>query len=190
MYEHTATMTLDQFWMQYGYKPYELLHGRIMPLEKLSFRHSIVAMGAAMLLEEFAGKHHLGEVVSALCGFAVAKDTILSPRAAFISKPRWESVKYPYRYFQFAPDISVEVLTDKTDMDDFKRRLRLYLQAGTQQIWCLQPQHTQVTVYIPGGRYRIFREKELLPGGKLLPGLNLPVSALFPRQKQTENPEM
>lgn len=185
MPDDSATLSLDEFWMRYGYKPYELLHGRIVPLEKLSFRQSIVALGAAMLVEEYCNKHQLGEVVSALCGFAVSPDTILSPRAAFMTKARWESVKYPYRYFPFAPDLSIELITDNTPLQTFKQRLRLYLQAGTQQIWCLQPQFLQVTVYIPGGRYRIFHEPELLPSGTLLPGLKLPVSALFPRQKQT-----
>ncbi len=185
MHENFATLTLTEFWMRYGYKPYELLQGRVVPLEKLSFRHSIVALGAAMLIEEHSNKHHLGEVVSALCGFAVSQDTILSPRGAFMTKARWESVQYPYRYFPFAPDLSIELITDTTNLNALKQRLRLYLQAGTQQIWCLQPQFPQVTVYIPGGKYRIFREQELLPGGKLLPGLKLPVSALFPRQKPT-----
>jgi Uma2 family endonuclease len=178
------TQRLDDFWLKYGYKPFELLAGQIVPLKKLSFQQSIILLRVTTLLEQYVVQHDLGEVVGANCGFALTGDTLRSPRAAFIGQSKWDSVRYPYRYFPFAPDLVIEAL-DTTNKPAQRDTIQHYLAAGTQMIWLLDADRQQVMVHITGGKYRIFGYEETLLGWKIIPGLRLPVASLFPRQKKT-----
>ncbi|MCU0514976.1 MAG: Uma2 family endonuclease [Anaerolineae bacterium] len=176
---------LDQFWMRYGYKPYELINGRVQPLKKLSFTHSIVALRVTTLLEQFVNERGLGEVVGANCGFALGEQTVRSPRAAYLSQAQWQSIRYPYRYFPFAPAIAVEIGTSDEDEASVRLLVQQYLAGGTLRLWLVYPDLQQVQVYGPPGRQHTCQLEDTLGGEDALPGLALPLTLIFPRQKKT-----
>jgi Uma2 family endonuclease len=177
------TQLLDNFWLKHGYKPFELLAGQIVPLKKLTFQQSIILLRVTTLLEQYVVQHDLGEVVGANCGFALTGETLRSPRAAFIGQAKWDSVRYPYRYFPFAPDLVVEA-QDDTNRAAQRETIHQYIAAGAQMVWLLDADAQHVTVHITGGKYRIFDYEETLLGWKVIPGLRLRVASLFPRQKK------
>jgi Uma2 family endonuclease len=175
---------IDQFWIRYGYKPYELINGRVQPLKKLVFAHSIVALRMTTLLEQFVNDNDLGEVVGANAGFALSDNTLRSPRAAYISRAKWDSIRYPYSYYPFAPDIVVEV--GQTDEDEalVRASVKQYLQAGAARVWYLYPDLQQVISHLPDGKYEAYHMDGTLKGEDVIPGLELPLTMVFPRQKK------
>lgn len=171
---------LYDFWMNYAFKPYEYINGEIVPLKKLKFQHSIIALRVTTLLEEFVDQHDLGEVVGANSGFALGDDLLRSPRAAFIGTEKWDSIQYPYSYYDFAPDVSVEIVDVEDDDSVVLRTVSQYILAGTQQVWCIYPDRKSVTVYKNNHKYRRLNSHDTLEGEDVLPGLALPVVELFP----------
>ncbi|MGB1285839.1 MAG: Uma2 family endonuclease, partial [Aggregatilineales bacterium] len=175
---------IDLFWMKYAYKPYEFIDGKVVALKKLSFQQSIIALRLTTLLQEFVETHDLGEALGANSGFALSANLLRSPRAAFISKSRWESIQYPYNYYPFAPDISVEITSKDTHRKWLLYTAAAYIRAGAQQVWCLHPDTREIAVYKAGGTYRILKASHTLTGGDILPGLEIRVDSLLPTSKK------
>jgi len=55
-----------------------------------------------------------------------------------------------------------------------------YRAAGTQLIWVISPELRKVAVYLPNNRVQEVDAEGILEGGDILPGLQIPVAALFP----------
>lgn len=171
-----AQITPAQFWLQYGYKPYELVDGVVIRRPKLRLVESVVLLRVSALIEQYAAENDLGEVVSGV-GFRLNANTIRSPRAAFIAKSVWEGVRHPYSPFPFAPSLTIEIAPDaETPADP-------YLAADTSHVWFLHIQSQQVTVQRPHSPPQVYNLGETLTGEQILPGLVLPVASLFPKSR-------
>ena len=169
-------LTPAQFWLAYGYKPYELVEGIVIRRPKLRLIESVVLLRISALIEQYAAENDLGEVVSGV-GFTLNANTIRSPRAAFIAKSVWESVRYPYSPFPFAPSLTIEIAPDaETPADP-------YLAAGSSQVWFIHIQSQQVTVQSLRSAPQVYNLGDTLNGGRVLPGLMLPVASLFPKSR-------
>ena len=169
-------LTPTQFWMQYGYKPYELVEGMVIRRPRLRMLESVVILRISALVEQYAAENDLGELVSG-AGFILNENTICSPRAAFIAKSVWESVRYPYSPFRFAPSLMIEIAPNSETPAD------LYLAAGTSQVWFIHIQSQQVTVQIPHRPPQLYNLEDTFSGDRVLPGLVLPVASLFPKSR-------
>ena len=169
-------LTPIQFWLRYGYKPYELVDGTVIRRPKLRMIESVVLLRLSALVEQYAAENDLGEVVSGV-GFTLNGNTIRSPRAAFIAKSVWESVRYPYSPFPFAPSLTIEIASSA------ETPAEPYLAAGTSQVWFIHIQSQQVTVQIPHSAPQVYNLGDTLSGGRVLPGLTLPVASLFPKSR-------
>jgi Uma2 family endonuclease len=169
-------LSLKQFWMQYGYKPYEFIDGHVVRRPRLSMIESVVVLRVSALIEQFAAENDLGEVVSSL-GFRLGGN-ILTPRAAFIAKPLWDSVRHPYNPFAFAPTLVVELASVEQTGSEGR-----YLRAGTAQVWEIHIQSHKVTVHMAQTVAQDYNLGDILSGGRVLPGLLLPITSLFPKSR-------
>jgi Uma2 family endonuclease len=83
-------------------------------------------------------------------------------------------------YNPIPPDIAVEVEHPVT-MESAERltiKIGNYLAAGTT-VWVVYPERKSAVVYAPGKAPRILTAKDSLDGGDVLPGLTIPLSAIF-----------
>jgi Uma2 family endonuclease len=55
-----------------------------------------------------------------------------------------------------------------------------YLQSGVKQVWQVIPERGEVLVNFPDGRVETYSGDDKIPGGDVLPGLELTVSGIFP----------
>jgi Uma2 family endonuclease len=143
-----------------------------------------VALRMTTLLEQFVNENDLGEVVGANAGFALSDNTVRSPRSAYVSRAKWDTIRYPYSYYPFAPDVVVEV--GQTDEDDalVRATVRQYLEAGAARVWYLYPDMQQVMVHLPDGKSQAHQMDSTLRGDDVIPGLQLPLTMVFPRSKK------
>lgn len=82
-------------------------------------------------------------------------------------------------YLELAPDLVVEVVSPSDRMHDVSIKVRLYLDAGTQLVWIVQPSLKTVTVYFPDHTARTLSIDDDLDGGDVLPGFTIAVAELF-----------
>ena len=64
-------------------------------------------------------------------------------------------------------------------MRDLRAKADEYLAAGTQLAWIFDPNSRTVIVKTPGGQEQTLGVGDTLDGGDVLPGFELPLSAIF-----------
>jgi Uma2 family endonuclease len=169
----------ELFWAQYGDKSYELIRGKVVESALKSVLHGIVLVRISALLYAFAGKNRSGEVV-VRTAFQLGHNTILGPDCAFVNTAQAQSIANRDQYVPFAPDLAVEVVSPGDTAFDIRDKVDLYRAAGTRLIWVIYPSSRKVDVYLSDGTAREISEGNALDGGEVLPGLHIPVEALFP----------
>ncbi len=76
------------------------------------------------------------------------------------------------------PDLAVEVKSPDDSLKDMRAKVRYYLANGTKLVWLVEPQKRFIEVYTPDDEQILF-EGDMLDGGEVLPGFQMPVSAVF-----------
>lgn len=112
--------------------------------------------------------------------FLLSEDppTVLTPALAFVGRQHLSPDGNRHRV-QGAPDLAVEIVTPSRDAGDLHDRALDYLEAGARVVWVVDPAERSVAVYHGGSRVDVLADGDLLDAAPLLPGLSLPVSALF-----------
>ena len=146
--------------------------------------HGSVTRRVGALLGAFVDEHGLGEVFGAETGFRLAEHTLLGADAAFLAQEKWLAVEAPERPVPFAPDLAVEVVSPHDSARQIQDKVDLYLEAGTALVWVIYPDSRKVVVHYPGYSAQTFFEEAVLDGGEMLPGLQIPVTKLFPPQQE------
>jgi Uma2 family endonuclease len=77
------------------------------------------------------------------------------------------------------PDLAVEVISPKNTRKEMARKLKEYFAAGTQIVWYVFPKTKTVDVYTSPSNVITVPTDGTLDGGGLLPGLRVPVAAIF-----------
>ena len=107
------------------------------------------------------------------------RDTVRSPDVAFVRADRLPAGGFGPGWVPLAPDLAVEVLSPSETVSDTQEKLADYSAAGTPLVWVVDPAKRLVAVYAADAPVRWLREGDALDGGGVLPGLALPVGALF-----------
>jgi Uma2 family endonuclease len=143
--------------------------------------HGRLAMRIAAHLFQHVETHHLGTVYAAETGFLLSQDpdTVRAPDVAFVSRQRLEIMGEPDSYWPGAPDVAVEVISPSDRYTDVEDKVVEWLEAGSRMVIVVNPRQRFVTVY--HSRTDIIRltEEDMLEGGDVVPGWQLPISEVF-----------
>lgn len=158
---------------------HELIRGELIQMPPASHLHSLIAAWIVTLLNLHVRSHHLGHVTGADGGYVLSRnpDIVVAPDAAFVAADRLPE-EIP-TYLELAPDLAVEVVSPSDRMYDVTDKVNLYLNAGTQLVWVVQPKLQSVTVHYPDCTTKTFTAAESLDGGDVLPGFQLSLAELF-----------
>jgi Uma2 family endonuclease len=99
--------------------------------------------------------------------------------AAFVSHERLAAVEDIDKFFPFAPDLAIEVMSPSNTQREMEEKTALYFGAGARTVWIFNPKKKTVAVYASPSDVRILSEQDTLDGGEVLPGFNLDLSRLF-----------
>jgi Uma2 family endonuclease len=151
----------------------ELLDGELIQLPPAKRKHMDVARRIHLLLVRAVAKAetsaNLGEVYFET-GYKFSSRAWLQP-----------DLSIPYRdqpegdYFESAPALAVEVISESNTAEQMERKVNLYLINGSSEVWLVYPKTRCVWVYREGHAEQV---KSLLRSS-LLPGLELDLSQLF-----------
>jgi Uma2 family endonuclease len=102
---------------------------------------------------------------------------VRAPDVGFVAKERLTG-PIPDKYFPFAPDLAVEVVSPSDTAQDIREKVLDFLKAGTRLVWVVYPESKTVDVYRPDG-VQVVEINGTLDGGDVLPGFRLALRAVF-----------
>ena len=164
-----------------GDRRYALIRGELKERSPTKPLHGIICARLTVRLGCFVEEHDLGEVFGAETGFLVASDpdSVVGADAAFVSRERLAGVESFEKFFPFAPDLAVEVLSPGNTVQEIDEKIALYFAAGSRLVWVFNPKRRTAAAYRSPFDVKILGEQDALDGGDVLPGFTLDLSKLF-----------
>ena len=170
-------LTEDQFLhLPRDGRKYELVDGEAQEVPA-GHEHDAIGIQVALLLKPCVKGR--GVLAGAQAGFRMRSGNIRSPDVSFTLKERLPGGKPSKGFEDMAPDLAVEILSPSDDVADLPRKVNEYFMSGSQQVWLLEPELQQVTVYRSLSDSRRYAADEEMDGGLLLPGFRCRVRDLF-----------
>ncbi|HTU19474.1 MAG TPA: Uma2 family endonuclease [Gemmataceae bacterium] len=159
----------------------ELVDGTLVE-KPMGVLESCLAGDIICLLGSFVREQDLGIVTAPDGTLRLMPGLVRMPDVAFISWNQLPKRKYPNEPIaSLFPDLAVEVLSESNTRGEMKRKLKEYFLSGTQLVWIVDPIQRTVDVYTAPDRFTRLEEGEVLDGGGVLPGFELPLKQLFAR---------
>jgi Uma2 family endonuclease len=160
---------------------HELVAGVIVAEPFPTHGHDRTFRRLLRLLGDFVKAHELGEVFGET-GYVLARDpdTIRGPDLSFVSRERLTGLD-DARFFSGAPDLAVEILSPSNRPGEMHAKVADYLAAGACLVWVVDPTRRSVMTYRALLAPRRVESHESLDGEDVLPGLVIPIEAIFER---------
>jgi Uma2 family endonuclease len=157
----------------------EVVNGELRDMTPTGGLHGVIALEFGYHILHYVKQHKLGYVTSAETGFILAAEpyTVRAPDVGFVIKERISGA-LPQKYFPFAPDLAVEVVSPSDTAQDIREKVFDFLKAGTRLVWVVYPESRTVDVY-RSNDVQVVEMSGVLDGGEVLPGFNLPLRAVF-----------
>jgi Uma2 family endonuclease len=168
------------------HKHFELIRGEIIEMPSPKNLHNLIAFEIAYYLRKFNLEvHSLGYVLGDNTDYILSEDTLLKPDASFVSFDRVTELP---DYFEFAPDLAVEVISPSNTEREIRLKTELYFEHGGRMVWVIYPEEKTVYVMKPAPNNTIISRKltvnDVLDGGDILTGFQVPVRDIFPKPLQ------
>ena len=146
----------------------------------VGFGSSVVAAAILSILRQFVSTRRLGLISGADGMFQLLANVVRAPGVAFVSLKQLPQGRFPTDAFPpLAPELVVEVLSPGNTKAEMSRRRIEYFHSGTQLIWIVDCDNRSVTVYTSPAAAVVYREKDTIDGGAVLPGFSSPVADFF-----------
>jgi Uma2 family endonuclease len=161
---------------------YEVVNGERVEMPPMGAFPGEIASILSQILGPYATQHGLGKVVAEVLFLIDAKTgQQRRPDVAFISKARWPvRRKAPQSAaWDVVPDLAIEVVSPSDRAQDQMDKIHEFFQAGVQRVWVVYPVHWLVHIYESLNQIRVLTLSDVLDGGPLLPGFQLPLATLF-----------
>jgi Uma2 family endonuclease len=178
----TRLVTADDLFKMGEDAPYELVRGALREVTPTTGMHGWVIVEFARRLGNFVVERRMGRLYGGETGFVieVGPDTVLAPDLAFVRRERVPAPKEHRRGFMpVIPDLVVEVISPSNRRAEMEEKTRLYLNAGVELLWWFDPDRETVAVHRPAAERNMLTKRDILAGGDVLPGFQIPLAELF-----------
>ncbi len=169
-------VTPDEF-VQLKIKHAELIDGKVKRTMPTMLSHDRLAFIIAMKLEGFVAQRRLGLVATG-GSFRTGESQIRVPDVSFTSTQDLEGQNIE-SYIQKPPTLAVEIISKNDTYGDVDDKADEFLAAGSQAVWIVNPRRRTVAVHTPDALPQMHNMGDTIAGGEILPGLELPVAAIF-----------
>jgi Uma2 family endonuclease len=177
----TRLFTVEELEQSPPHGEWELIDGELVPVTPSSLRSTSLGFRLGRIVGNFVDAHDLGLMTGADGGYVLFPDrqTLRVPDVGFIRKHRVPPAEEHSRFPRLAPDLAIEVLSPSDRMVDAISKVTMYLQAGVQLVWLVDPDERTITVFRPDAPVTVLREGDTLDGSDILPGFSVPVAEIF-----------
>lgn len=161
--------------------PCELVGGEIVFMSPGGIGHSRVAVNVTFVVESYARRRGLGRVLGNEAGLVVAErpDTVRGADVAYISYRRLPLTASWEGFLRHPPELVVEVLGQDVSWEQMEAKVAEYRHFGVDLIWVVDPHTRAMRVYRRRGEAQILHERDVVQGGRVLPGFRCKVAELF-----------
>jgi len=175
----TRLLTAEDLYQLGPDAPYILVEGALVEVNPPGGIHGEVAGKLSAYLGIFILTNKLGKFFTHDAGFVLQQnpDTVFGPDFAFIRQGRL--TKSPTAYIRTIPDLAVEVVSPSNTRPDVDRKTRIYLDAGVEQVWIVDPFRGELSVRQADAPTVTLGPEDIISGNDLLPGFELRVGDLF-----------
>ena len=175
----TRLLTADDLFELGPDAPYELIEGELIEVNPPGGIHGEVAARLTIYIGSFVLSRKLGKVFSNDTGFLLRQnpDTVLGPDVAFVRRERLP--ESPVAYIPIAPDLAIEVVSLSNTRTAIERKTRIYLEAGVEQVWIVDPLHLDFRICRADESTLILGYDDVILGGEVLPDFEMRFRDLF-----------
>jgi len=156
----------------------ELVNGELEFMAPAGLEQEDIVAALIESLRPYVRKRRLGRVYASQAGFRLKRD-LRCPDVSFVRTERLPGGKSPKGFGHFPPDLAVEVFAPDETVDDYKDKVREYLQWGVRLVWLVDPNTQTVTVCRPSGEPTTLKGNQVLSGEDVVPGFKCRVRTLF-----------
>jgi Uma2 family endonuclease len=156
---------------------YELDHGELITLPPQPRIHEIVKNLIGQLLMFFLRDHGLAGQVLIESGYVLDEDSWRRPDVSYVRRKLQGSWDEP---LEFAPDLSIEVVSPSDSEPALKRKADHFLASGSKTVWLIYPNAKEAQILRVGVRAVKLGPEDFLEEPDLLPGFRVKVRELFP----------
>ncbi|MGH7471605.1 MAG: Uma2 family endonuclease [Longimicrobiales bacterium] len=160
----------------------ELLRGKLVCEPKPAYGHGRLQSRIAGLFERHIEENALELECVTEVDFRLTRagSNVCAPDVALIRRARIEADP-PSTSVQGAPDMAVEIVSPSNSAADLQAKIVDYFAAGTSLVWVVYRDTRTVGVFRSAAEARYLTGHAELDGADLIPGLHVPVAALFVR---------
>jgi len=166
---------------------YEIINGERVDLPPMSILSNTVAGELYVELTLQLRSHRVGRAtMEAMFILDEEANTRRRPDVAFVSAERWP-LDRPIPEtgdWNVVPDLAIEVASPNDILSDVVSKIGDYFGYGVREAWLVIPEEQQVYVYTSPTDIRILTSAQSLES-PLLPGLSIPLAAVFARTAGT-----
>ncbi|HVS40295.1 MAG TPA: Uma2 family endonuclease [Gemmataceae bacterium] len=157
----------------------ELVDGVLVEVA-MGFRESLLALALGHLLYAFVHPRNLGLVTGEHGTVRLFPGLVRIPDVAFASWDRVPGRRVPDEAMPLmAPDLAVEVLSEGNTPGEMARKRHDYFSAGARLVWLAEPRLRIVDVCTSESQVVRLTPADVLDGGDVLPGFQLPLRDWF-----------
>jgi Uma2 family endonuclease len=157
----------------------ELVDGTLVE-KPVGYMESTIASVIIGYLQAHMMTNNLGAVSGEQGMMRLGAGLVRGPDVAFTRWSKMPGGRLPRQPIpDLVPCLAVEVISASNTGPEMERKRREYFTAGTELVWMVDPAHREVRIHTAPEIFTTLREGDTLDGGTLLPGLSIPVSAIF-----------
>lgn len=163
----------------------DLIRGRLVegPMSRRNYAHARTMAKVGSLLDQWNQGRPAprGVVLAGDAAFRLRQDpdTTVGIDIAYISAGLAAQLTEKTFVIEGRPALAVEILSPSDTVERLTEKVQAYLDAEVPRIWVIFPHFRLVHVHRPGASVEAFNATQALDGGEELPGLSVPVAALF-----------
>lgn len=157
----------------------ELIDG-VLVEKPVGFEESTLASILVEFLNAWVRKRNLGLVASPDGMVEIQVDLVRIPDVSYISWDRLPGRRRPRKAVpRVVPNLVAEILSKSNTRAEMKRKRIECFDAGVELFWEIDPKKRVVRVYSEADTFVTLTEEDVLKGGEVLPGFELPLSEFF-----------
>ena len=158
---------------------YELIDG-VLLRKAMGAYESLLAGVVITFLNTFVWPRGLGYVLAPDGLIRLSPGLIRISDVSFLSADRLPDGRFPHDPIcPIVPDLAVEILSAGNTRKEMADKIAEYFTAGVRLVWFIDPRAKTIQIFTAPDQSRQLRESDILDGGDVLPGFELPLQRLF-----------
>jgi Uma2 family endonuclease len=168
---------------------FELVDGTLVE-KVMGAKESFIAVQIILLLAEWNTRQGDAGMILAEAGtIKLLKNLVRIPDVSFTYWDHLPNRKVPNEAVpDLAPDLAVEVLSEKNTHAEMARKLKEYFLSGVRLVWFVDPRTRTAKSYTSPDDVNQIAATDALEGGEVLPGLRIPLERLFGQLDDSPEP--